>query len=55
MATIELRLQQKAGDSWKEVQAYPALDLLNSVNNAMSSDDLFVATESFLVLEGNAF
>ena len=55
VATIELRLQQKSGDGWKDVQDHPALELLNSVNPAMSSDDLFLSSQSYLELEGNAF
>lgn len=55
VATIELRLQQQSGDGWKDVQNHPALELLNNVNPAMSSDDLFLATQSYLELEGNAF
>jgi HK97 family phage portal protein len=55
VATIELRLQVQSGDGWKDVQNHPALELLNNVNPAMSSDDLFLATQSYLELEGNAF
>jgi HK97 family phage portal protein len=55
VATIGLRLQKKSGDSWEDVQAHPALELLTRVNPAMSSDDLFLSTQSYLELEGNAF
>src|SRR4051794_38840748 len=55
IATIEFRLQKKNGDTWADVQAHPAVDLLNKVNPVMTSDELFAGTSSYQDIEGNAF
>jgi HK97 family phage portal protein len=55
VATIEFRLQQKNGDTWKDIDTHPAIDLLTRVNPAMSSDELWGSTQSYLDLEGNGF
>src|SRR4051812_28914544 len=47
IATMELTLQQRSGDEWKEVTTGPgmvALELLTSVNPYLSSDGLYRGT-----------
>jgi HK97 family phage portal protein len=58
IATMELTLQQRSGDEWKEVSTGPTmevLDLLTHVNPFLSSDGLYRGTSSYLDLVGNSF
>jgi hypothetical protein len=50
VATIEFRLQKESGDSWEDIQSYPATDRLTRVNPAMTSDELYASTQVYLEL-----
>src|ERR1700712_3254051 len=52
---IELTLQQKTKDGWKDIPDHPALELLHKVNAFQSFLDLTYATQAYLELDGNAF
>lgn len=54
-AEIELKLQQRTTDGWKDVDEDPALDLLHRVNDFQTFLDLAYNTQAFLELDGNAF
>ncbi len=55
VATIDLQLQQLTSNGWVDIPNHIALSTLSEVNPFMSSSDLFLATQSYLELEGNAF
>src|SRR3990170_616017 len=51
VGAIELKLEK--GD--KEVENHELLDLLYKVNPSTTKEDLFMGTQAYLDLEGNAF
>lgn len=55
IATIDLRLIRKTKDGSQEVDNHLALNLLHDVNPFMSSSELFLGTQAYLELDGNAF
>lgn len=55
VATIDLQLQQLTSDGWINIPNHIAFSTLTDVNPFMSSSDLFLETQSYLELEGNAF
>ena len=55
VANINLRLYSGKGPDKKEVFDHPVIDLLHSVNDVMTSDELFFNTQASLELDGNAF
>lgn len=55
VATVDLRLMRKTKDGKQEVDNHLALNLLHDVNPFMSSSELFLGTQAYLELDGNAF
>lgn len=55
IATINLRLIRKTKDGRQELDNHLALNLLHDVNPFMSSSELFLGTQAYLELDGNAF
>lgn len=55
IAAIDLRLERRDRDGWHRVDDHISLGPLHKVNDLMSSYDLFLGTQAFLDLEGNAF
>jgi hypothetical protein len=54
VSTIELKLQQRTGDAWKEVEDPIALGPLTTVNRFMKFSELIFAPQGFLELSGEA-
>lgn len=55
IASINLRLIRKTKDGRQEIDNHLALNLLHDVNPFMSSSELFLGTQAYLELDGNAF
>src|SRR4051812_7761183 len=47
ISEIEVNLEKKNKDGWKEVDSHPALDILHNVNDFMSYSDLMFGTQAF--------
>lgn len=55
VGTMELSLNKHTGGKMEIITDHPVLTLLADINPFMTMIDVFVATQSYLELEGNAF
>lgn len=55
IADLQLRLERKSGANWVSVENHLALGPLHDVNPFMTSSELWLNTQSFLELSGEAF